>query len=76
LADRGCSIAGVSLIAGGLGWLGVPALHDMRHALLLSGAGLGLVALALYFHPIYAIAVTINLAIVAFLWDRALLTSS
>lgn len=69
-------VAGAALIAGGLGWLGVPALHDMRHALLLGGAGLGLVALALYFHPIYVIAVAINVAIVVFLWDRVLVTAS
>jgi hypothetical protein len=48
----------------------------MRHELLLAGAGLGLVALALYFHPIYVIAVAINLAIVALLWDHVLVTAS
>lgn len=69
-------VAGVALITGGLGWLGVPALHDLRHALLLGGAGLGLVALALYFHPIYVIAVAINLAIVALVWDRVLVSAS
>jgi hypothetical protein len=68
--------AGVALIAGGLGWLGVPLLQDMRHALLVGGAGLGLVALVLYFHPIYVIAVAINLAIVALLWDRVLVSAS
>ena len=69
-------VAGVALIAGGLGWRGVPALQDLRHALLLGGAGLGLVALALYFHPIYVIAIAINLAIVALLWDRVLVTAT
>jgi hypothetical protein len=62
--------AGTLLIAGGLGWLGVPALDAMRYGLLVAGATLGLVALAHYFHPIYLIAVGINIAIVVLLWDR------
>ena len=69
-------VAGIALIAGGLGWLGVPALQELRHGLLLGGASLGLVALALYFHPIYVIAIAINLAIVALLWDRVLVTAT
>jgi hypothetical protein len=67
--------AGIALIAGGLGWLGVPGLDAFRFVLLIVGATLGLLALALYFHPIYLIAVAINFAIVALLWDRVTLAA-
>lgn len=62
--------AGLALIGGGLGWLGVGPLAELRHALLVGGAALGLVALALYFHPFYLAAVLINIAIVGLLWGR------
>jgi len=56
--------AGLALLAAGLGWLGVPALSGVWQPLALGGAALGLVVLALYFHPIYLLAVLINVAIV------------
>ena len=62
--------AGLALIGGGIGWLGVAPLEGIRYPLLVAGASLGLVALALYFHPIYLAAVLINVAIVALLWGR------
>ena len=62
--------AGLALMGGGLGWVGVGPLAELRHALLVGGAALGLVALALYFHPFYLAAVLINLAIVGLLWGR------
>ena len=75
--------AGVALVIGGLGWIGLPALADLKVPLLItgaslglyalrcmSGASLGLVALALYFHPFYLVAVLIDLALVALLWGR------
>jgi len=62
--------AGVALIVGGLGWIGLPALADLKVPLLITGASLGLVALALYFHPFYLVAVLIDLALVALLWGR------
>lgn len=62
--------AGLALLGGGLGWLGVGPLEGLRYPLLVVGAGLGLVALAVYFHPIYVAAVLINVAIVALLWGR------
>jgi hypothetical protein len=68
--------AGIALIAGGLGWLGVPALDGMRYVLLVGGATLGLVALILYFHPIYLIAVAIDVVIVVLLWDRVVVAAS
>jgi hypothetical protein len=68
--------AGTALIGGGLGWLGVPALEAVRYVLLFGGATLGLVALALYFHPIYLIAVAINIAIIVLLWERVVVATS
>jgi hypothetical protein len=62
--------AGLALIAGALGWFGLSALTELRVPLLVGGAALSLVALAIYFHPIYVLAVVINLAIVALLWGR------
>lgn len=62
--------AGLALIGGGLGWLGLGPLSEQRHVLLVGGAALGLAALALYFHPFYLAAVLINIAIVVLLWGR------
>jgi len=62
--------AGVVLVIGGVGWIGVPALTDLKVPLLVTGASLGLVALALYFHPFYVAAVLINLALIVLLWGR------
>jgi hypothetical protein len=62
--------AGLALIGGGLGWLGFGPLAEAREALLVGGAAIGLVALALHFHPFYLAAVLINLAIVGLLWGR------
>jgi hypothetical protein len=62
--------AGVVLVIGGLGWIGVPALTDVKVPMLVAGASLGLVALVLYFHPFYLIGVLINLAVITLLWGR------
>lgn len=67
--------AGLALVAGGLGWLGVPVVGDVWQPLAFAGAAVGLVALAIYFHPIYAIAVGINVAVVALLWGRLVAAS-
>jgi hypothetical protein len=61
--------AGVALIGAGLGWLGVPALSDPP-ILAFVGATLGLVALALYFHPFYLLAVVIDVVIIVLVWGR------
>jgi len=68
--------AGLALIGGGIGWLGVAPLEGIRYPLLVGGACLGLVALALYFHPIYVAAVLINVALVALLWGRVTTAAS
>ena len=62
--------AGLSLFAGGLGWLGVGPLEEQRLPLLVGGAALGLVAVGLYFHPFYLAAVLIDVAIVGLLWGQ------
>lgn len=63
-------VAGLSLIGAGLGFMGVGPLRDQWPLLALAGGSVGLVALALYFHPIYVIAVLINVVLVALVWGR------
>ena len=63
-------VAGLALIGAGLGFLGVPIVRDQWPLLAVAGALIGLVALALYFHPIYLGAVVINVVLVALLWGR------
>lgn len=60
--------SGLALVAAGLGWLGFGPLAGLTSALALVGAALGLVALVLYFHPLYLVAVAINLALLATQW--------
>lgn len=67
---------GLLIIAGGLGWFGFGPLEGSRVTLLVSGAALSLIALALYFHPIYLVAVVINIAVVLLLWGDFLATRS
>ena len=62
--------AGLALIGGGLGWLGVLHLGDQWPTLALAGGVLGLLALALFFHPFYLVAVILDLAIVTLAWGR------
>jgi hypothetical protein len=57
-------VAGLALLGAGLGWLGVPALSGAWQPLAVGGAAVGLVALALFFHPLYLVAVVIDVAIV------------
>ena len=63
-------VAGLMIIAGAIGWIGFGPLEGSRVTLLVAGAALSLVAMALYFHPIYLLAVGINIAIVALLWGE------
>lgn len=63
-------VAGVTLVAAGLGWLGVPGVRDLWQTLAFVGAAVGLLALAVYFHPLYLVAVAIDLAVVVLLWGR------
>lgn len=62
--------AGVTFVAAGLGWLGVPAVHDVWQTLAFGGAAAGLLALVVYFHPLYLVAVVIDLTVVVLLWGR------
>lgn len=63
-------VAGLALVGAGLGWLGVPALRDLWAQLAVTGGAIGLVALALYFHPLYLGAVLIDVVLVALVWAR------
>jgi hypothetical protein len=67
---------GLLIIAGGLGWFGFGPFEGSRVTLLVAGAALSLVALALYFHPIYLVAVAINIAVVTLLWTDFLAARS
>ncbi len=69
-------VAGVSLVAAGLGWLGVPGVRDVWPILGFVGAAVGLVALAVYFHPFYLIAVAIDVTLIVFLWGRLTTSAS
>jgi hypothetical protein len=63
-------VAGVALVGAGLGLLGVPVVRDQWPLLALAGGLVGLIALALYFHPIYLGAIAINVVLVALVWGR------
>ncbi len=63
-------IGGLLILAGGLGWFGFGPFEGSRATLLVAGAAVSLLALALYFHPLYVVAVAINLAIVFLLWGE------
>ncbi len=55
--------AGALLVAAGLGWFGIAGLHGWWQPLSVTGAAVGLLALALYFHPLYLIGIAIDVAI-------------
>lgn len=55
--------AGVLLVLGSLGLMGVPLLRTFSSVILTAAAALALVALAVSFHPIYLVAVLINVAV-------------
>ncbi|HET7726477.1 MAG TPA: hypothetical protein VFK54_04045 [Candidatus Limnocylindrales bacterium] len=63
-------VAGVALLAGGLGWLGVAGVRDVWQPLLIVGGLVGLVAIGLYFHPLYLLAVAIDVVVVVLAWGR------
>jgi hypothetical protein len=63
-------VSGLALIGAGLGWVGTPVLRENMELLAFAGGALGLVALSLYFHPIYLIAILIDGTIVVLLWRR------
>jgi hypothetical protein len=69
-------IAGLLIVAGGLGWFGIGFFEGSRVPLLVGGAALSLIALALYFHPIYLAAVVINITIIFLLWEELLAARS
>lgn len=56
-------VGGLLLIGAGLGFLGIVVPGSWWTTLALAGAGVSLLALVLYFHPYYLLAVVLNLAI-------------
>jgi hypothetical protein len=57
--------SGLAFAAAGLGLFGVPGLKGIWQPLALAGGGFGLTAVGLFFHPWYAVALLINLAVLA-----------
>jgi hypothetical protein len=68
--------AGLLLVLGAFGLLGVPLLRDSSPIILLAGASLALAALTVSFHPIYLVAVLINIAVLSGVTGRLPLTES
>jgi uncharacterized membrane protein HdeD (DUF308 family) len=62
-------VAGIALVGAGLGVAGVAPLRDHWPMLALAGGIAGLVAVAAYFHPLYAAAALIDLVLVAVAWS-------
>ncbi len=58
-------IAGVALVAAGLGVLGIVVPPSWRHSLALSGAAISLVMLAIYLHPFYGIGIGASIVLLA-----------
>lgn len=63
-------VAGIALVGAGLGYLGAPVVRAQWPLLAVVGASIGLVALFVYFHPIYLLAVGIDTALILLLWER------
>jgi hypothetical protein len=60
----------VLIVAAGAGLLGFAPVRDLWPLLAVAGGAVALVALAVYFHPIYLAAVAINLVLVVLAWGR------
>ena len=67
--------SGLLVIAAGLGYLDVPVVRDVWALLALLGGALGLIAVVLFFHPLYAAAMVINLLLVIWAWNRLAATA-
>jgi hypothetical protein len=64
--------SGLAFLAAAPGVLGVPGLRDVWQPLALGGGTVGLLAMALYLHPWYALGIAINIAVVTVLWGTVL----
>ena len=58
-------VSGLAFAGAALGLFGVPGLRGAWQPLALAGGGFGLLATAVFFHPWYAFAVLVNLAVLA-----------
>jgi hypothetical protein len=63
-------MSGVLLMGAGLGMLGVGPLREAWPTCAVAGGGLGVVALLLYFHPLYVAALVINVVLIASAFSR------
>jgi hypothetical protein len=63
-------VSGVLLLAAGAGYLGLGPLRDGWAIYAVVGGVVGLVAVAVYFHPLYVAALLINAALVVLAWGR------
>jgi hypothetical protein len=64
-------VGGIALVAAGLGFLGMPVPSSWWAPLAIAGAMLSLSMLFIYLHPLYAIGIAANLAIlIVLLWTR------
>ena len=63
-------VAGIALVAAGLGALGLIVPQGWWRGLALSGAAISLVMLAIYLHPLYGIGVSASVVLLlALLWE-------
>jgi hypothetical protein len=63
-------VSGILLIAAGLGVLGFGPLREVWPTYAVVGGVLGVVAVGLYFHPLYVAALVINVVLIALVWGR------
>jgi hypothetical protein len=63
--------AGLGLMTAGLGWLGATGLNTIWESVAFLSAGLGLLAIVVYFHPLYLFAALLNITIFFLAGDHA-----
>ncbi len=63
-------VSGILLMAAGLGFLGFGPVRDVWPMYAVVGGALGLVAVTLYFHPLYLAALLINGVLIVLAWGR------
>ncbi len=67
-------VAGITLLAAGLGAFGMVVPHTWWRPLALIGAIISLVMLTVYFHPLFAIGIGASIVLlIALLWEQGAL---